>query len=111
MEAGFYARTTQHIHFPTLQHFINDETLINNMKQSTQPRGKRENKEREPQVRAKSTQIQRGSQRGKGVNYYVPKPLQKLQETYQRKLENIVKLRRTLTWNDDGPHSFMLKIK
>jgi hypothetical protein len=36
MEAGlYYARTTQHIQFPTLQHFINDETLVNFIKQST----------------------------------------------------------------------------
>jgi hypothetical protein len=50
MEAGLYARTTQHIHFSTLQHLINDETLINNIKQSTQPREKREDKEKGTQL-------------------------------------------------------------
>jgi hypothetical protein len=52
---------------------IDDETLVNFIKQSTQKKGERKYKEKRPKSKLEAQKIQKGSSKGKGTNY-VPKP-------------------------------------
>jgi len=53
---------------------LDDETLINFIKQSTQHRGKRKTKKKDPSPSQKLKNL-KGSQRGKGTNYVSKPPL------------------------------------